>query len=211
MVLGGHSGTHIDALCHVSHRGKLYDGHDADKAQKGGRFAVHGAETIPLTLCRGVMLDIPGLLGVEVLAAGTPIKREHLASAAEKQKVEIRKGDAVLIRSGWPKYWADPAKFIGLTEGVPGPDEDAAHWLVERQIRITGAETIAYEHIPPGKGHALLPVHRVLLVQNGIFIVESLNLAELAQAKVFEFLLILTPIKVVGATGVPVRPVAVTV
>src|SRR5262249_55790480 len=103
------------------------------------------------------------------------------------------------------------SKFTGLETGVPGPDEGAALWLADRQIRITGAETIAYEHIPPRRGHALLPVHRVLIVQHGILIVEALNLTELAQDRVWEFLFIITPIKAVGATGIPVRPVAVVV
>jgi kynurenine formamidase len=210
IMLGGHTGTHIDALCHVSHNDLLFGGVNAQEAQRGGRFSKHGVETIPLTFCRGVMLDIPALRGVDVLAPGEPITADDLAAAARRQGVEVRAGDAALIRSGWPVYWSNPAKFVGHAEGVPGPDESAAAWLIERNIRMTGAETIAYECIYPERGHALLPAHRMLLVESGIHIIEVMNLTELAAAQVYEFLFVLTPLKIVGATGVPARPVAVT-
>lgn len=209
MMLGGHTGTHVDALCHVSHQGKLHGGVDAYEAQQGGRFKSHGAEAIPLAFGRGVLLDVAALHGVDCLAAGQPITAGDLQRAAERQRVELRPGDTALVRSGWPKHWADPAAFLGHADGVPGPDESAAQWLIDRRVRITGAETIAYEWIPAGRGHALLPVHRMLLVEQGIHIVEAMNLSELAAAGASEFLFVMTPLKVVGATGVPVRPIAV--
>ncbi len=211
IMIGGHTGTHIDALCHVSHNGQLHGGHDAYAAQQGGRFKIHDVASIPLMFCRGVWLDIPTLKGVEVLAPGTPITAADLNAACQRQNVEVRAGDAVLIRSGWPVHWGDTHTFVGQEHGVPGPDESAAAWLIERHIRLTGAETIAYECIYPDRGHALLPVHRMLLVESGIHIIEVLNLTELARAQVAEFLFVLTPLKIVGATGVPVRPVAVVV
>jgi kynurenine formamidase len=209
MMLGGHTGTHVDALCHVSHQGKLFGGVDAREAQTGGRFSVHGVETIPLILCRGVMLDVAGLHGLSCLEPGRAITSADLDDAALRQGVEVHAGDAVLVRSGWPEHWGDPETFLGHERGVPGPDESAARWLSARKVRITGAETIAYEQIPAGRGHALLPVHRILLVESGIHIVEAMNLAPLAKDGVSEFLFVLLPLKVVGATGVPVRPVAV--
>lgn len=209
IVMGGHTGTHVDALCHVSHQGLLHDGHDAAQVQRGGRFSVLGVETIAPVFGRGVMLDIPASMGVDVLPAGQAITAEHLQAAAKKQSVEVRAGDSVLIRSGWPAYWSDANKFLGQKDGVPGPDENAARWLADRNVRITGAETIAYECIPAGRGHALLPVHRILLVENGIHIIEAMNLTELSKNKVYEFLFVLTPLKVVGATGIPVRPLAI--
>lgn len=209
MLLGGHTGTHVDALCHVSHQGRLFGGHDAAAAQTGGRFRVLGVETIPLMFCRGVMLDIPALHGVSVLDPGTPITAEDLDRAAARQGISVGEGDAVLVRSGWPAHWKDPDTFVGHRHGVPGPDESAAAWIAGRKARVTGAETIAYECIYPKVGHASLPVHRKLLVEEGINIIEVLDLSSLAAAGVSEFLFVLTPLKVVGATGVPVRPVAV--
>ncbi|MEM7049258.1 MAG: cyclase family protein [Acidobacteriota bacterium] len=208
MLLGGHSGTHIDALCHVSHDGRLYGDEDAQAAQQGGRFRVHGVETIAPCFCRGVMLDLAGLLGVPVVSPSAPITADHLAAAAERQGVEVRAGDAVLLHTGWTAHWGDAKTFLGAEGGAPGPDPSAARWLVERRIRLSGAETVAYEHIPPGRGHALLPVHRIFLVEAGIHILEMMNLAELAADGISEFTFVLTPLKVVGATGVPVRPLA---
>ena len=209
MMMGGHTGTHIDALCHVSHCGKLHGGIDAYEAQKGGRFQSHGVEHIPITAARGVLFDIPALRGVDCLEAGEAITARDLDEAARRQEIECRAGDVALVRSGWTKYWSDPEHFLGHAHGVPGPDESAAAWLIERKIRMTGAETIAYEWIPAGRGHALLPVHRILLVESGVHIIEGMNLAPLAEAGVFEFLFVVAPIKVVGATGMPVRPFAV--
>ena len=209
MVLGGHTGTHIDALCHVSHLGKLYGGVDAYEAQKGGRFRSHGVEEIPITVARGVLFDIPALRGVDCLAPGEAITAGDLEAAARLQGIECREGDVGLIRSGWTKHWGDPEKFLGHTHGVPGPDESAAAWMLDRKVRMTGAETIAYEWIPAGRGHALLPVHRMFLVESGVHIIEGMNLAPLAEAKVYEFLFVVAPLKVVGATGIPVRPFAI--
>lgn len=208
ILLGGHTGTHIDALCHVSHRGELHGGVVAAEAQTGGRFSALGVETIPLTFCRGVMLDVAALHGVNVLEPGTPITAADLEAAEQRQGVEVRAGDALLIRCGWPAHWDDAPTYLGQKNGVPGPDESAAAWMAGRKIRITGGETVAYEWIPPGRGHALLPVHRILLVESGIHIIENLDLSELGREGVHEFLFVVTPLKVVGATGIPVRPVA---
>jgi kynurenine formamidase len=209
IMLGGHTGTHIDALCHVSHLGRLHGGIEAAEAQTGGRFRAHGVDTIPVTVCRGVLLDVAALRGVPVLEAGEAITAGDLQEAARRQGVEVRAGDAVLVRSGWARHWADPETFLGQKAGAPGPDESAARWLVERGVRLTGAETIAYEHVPAGRGHALLPVHRILLVDAGIHIIEAMNLDAPAADHAWEFLFVLAPLKVVGATGVPVRPVAI--
>jgi kynurenine formamidase len=209
VMLGGHTGTHVDALCHVSHEGRLHGGIDAFEAQKGGRFKAHGVETIPITVGRGVLLDVAALQGVPVLAPGTPITAGDLERTAREQGVEMRAGDAVFVRSGWTAHWADADTFLGHAGGVPGPDESAARWLIERGARLTGGETIAYEWIPPGRGHALLPVHRLLLVEAGIHIIEAMNLEGPARDRAWEFVFILTPLKLVGATGVPVRPIAI--
>ena len=104
MMLGGHTGTHIDALCHVSHDGKLHGGVDAYEAQKGGRFQSHGVEQIPITTARGVLFDIPGLRGVDCLAAGEAITGSDLDAASRRQGVQCREGDVALVRSGWPKH-----------------------------------------------------------------------------------------------------------
>jgi kynurenine formamidase len=206
---GGHTGTHIDALAHVSHKGQLHGEISAEEAQQGGRFSALGVDTIRPMVCRGVLLDVAGLHGVDVLPGGYGITKEDLASAERASGVEVRAGDVALVRSGWSQNFGDAAAFVGHETGVPGPTEEAARWLAGRRIRATGAETIAYEQIKPELGHALLPVHSVLLVGYGIHIIEVMDLSGLAAVGVHEFAFVLAPLKIVGGTGSPVRPLAV--
>jgi kynurenine formamidase len=209
IVTGGHVGTHVDALAHVSHRGKLYGGISAEESQRGGRFSHHGIDQMQPMFCRGVLLDVAGLHGVDVLPGGYGISRDDLEAAARKAGVEVRPGDAALVRSGWANNFEDATAFVGHESGVPGPEEPAAAWLAERGVRATGSDTIAYEQIKPGAGHDLLPVHRLLLVERGVHIIEVMNLEEIAAEGVYEFLFVLAPLKIVGGTGSPVRPLAV--
>lgn len=209
IVLGTHVGTHVDALCHVSHEGLLHGGYDAAASQVGGRFSVHGAETIPPTICRGILLDIPAALGLPACDPGYEITAADLRLAIETQGTTPRTGDVVLIRSGWGQHWDDKDAYLGLASGVPGCGEEGAKFLASLDVRFVGADTIAFEQLQPGAGHATLPAHRVLLVEHGIYILETLQLDELAAAGVHEFTFVLAPLPLVGATGSPVRPLAV--
>jgi kynurenine formamidase len=208
IVTGAHVGTHVDALAHVSLDGRLHGGASASDAQRGGRFAVHGIETMAPLVCRGVLLDVAGARGVDALEPGEAVTAADCEHAARGAGIDVREGDAVLVRTGWTRHWNDPPTFLGLERGAPGPDESAGRWLAERQIALAGAETVAFEQIAAGRGHALLPVHVLLLVEHGIPIVEMLDLERLAADGVHEFLFVLAPLKIVGATGSPVRPLA---
>ncbi|MFW6092010.1 MAG: cyclase family protein [Actinomycetota bacterium] len=209
IITGGHVGTHMDALAHVSYEGYLHGGVAVGDAMDAGRFAVHGADTLPATLARGLLLDVAAARGADVLPAGYGITREDLELAVKQAGVEIRPGDVVLVRSGWGRRWDDAAAYVGMGTGVPGPTEDAARWLADQGVRATGSDTIAYEQITAEVGHGLLPVHRLLLVERGIPILEILDLEGVGAAGVHEFCLVLAPLNVVGGTGAPVRPLAV--
>lgn len=209
IVTGGHTGTHVDALAHVSYHGELHGGASAEEAQRGGRFKSHGVETIAPIICRGVLLDVAGLHSTDVLPGGYGITEDDLSEAARKAGVELRPNDVALIHSGWSHNFGDANIFLGHDTGVPGPTEEAASWLAKRGVQATGAETIAYEQIKPEIGHKLLPVHRLLLVEHGIHIIEVMNLGNLAAAGIYEFVFVLAPLKIVGGTGSPVRPLAV--
>jgi kynurenine formamidase len=208
IVLGGHTGTHLDALAHVSHAGKLHGGLSATEVQTGGRFSVLGVDTVEPIFCRGVLLDVAGCRG-DFVGAGEPITADELTQVAERQGTPLPPGGAVLIRSGWARHWTESHSYLGQASGVPGPDASAAEWLAQARPRVTGHDSMAYEHLPPGAGHALLPVHRILLVEHGIHIIENLDLERLAADRVYEFLFVCLPLKFVGATGSPVRPIAV--
>ena len=209
IVLGGHVGTHIDALGHVSQDGLMYGGIDAEGSQSNHGLTRLGIDTVDPILCRGVLLDIASVHGVEVLDAGYEVTGEDLAAAQDSAGVVVSPGDAVLIRTGWAMHWSVPDAFLGQANGAPGPGVSAAQWLIDRDVRVAGAETIAFEVIKPGEGHATLPVHRMLLVEAGIHIIEAMTLTALAAESVYEFLFIAAPLKIAGGTGSPMRPLAV--
>jgi len=208
IVTGGHVGTHLDALAHVSQDGLLHGGIEASAVQSNLGFSELGIETVEPIFCRGVLLDVAAARGVESLPAGYEISVGDLERAAELGGSRVRAGDAVLIRSGWSRHWSDPEMFTGQHDGAPGPGEDAGRWLAEHEILLAGAETIAFEVIAPARGHAVLPVHRILLVDAGIHIIEVMELSALAAAGAGEFTFVAAPLKIVGATGSPLRPLA---
>ncbi|MCD0452112.1 cyclase family protein [Actinocorallia sp. API 0066] len=209
IVIGGHVGTHIDALAHVSHKGRLFGDVDCAEAQVGGRFTTHGVDTIPPMVCRGVLLDIAARHGVPALPAGYGITARDLDDAAERVGVRPTPGGVCLVHTGWSRWWDDPVAYLGVRTGVPGLTPDAARWLAAHQVVAAGADTTAFEQIHPERGHAVMPVHRILLVEHGIHIIEHMRLTELAEQDVAEFTFILSPLKIVGGTGSPVRPLAI--
>lgn len=205
----GHTGTHIDAFAHFSSGGRVHGGYDAGEASRGSRFNVHGAETIAPIACRGILLDVAEAEGADALEAGRQITAEDIEQTCAHHGLAVEEGDAVLFRTGWAVgRYGDADAYLGLASGVPGPDESAARWLAERRVRVTGADTIAYEWLAPGAGTTRLPVHVILLVDSGIHIIEVMDLEELARDRVREFLFICSPLKLAGATGSPVRPLA---
>lgn len=210
IVTGGHVGTHVDALAHVSQDGKLHGGLDAVQAQAGGRFSSLGIDEMPPLIRRGVLLDVPSAKGLDVLEAGYGITAGDLEHAAKHTGEPPRRGDVALVRTGWARHFDNPNAYLGHDSGVPGITEDGARWLAEAGIVATGADTTAYEQIPAGAGHRTLPVHRVLLVEYGIHIIEHLTLEKAAAARLTEFGFVLAPLKILGGTGSPVRPLAVT-
>lgn len=208
LVTGTHVGTHVDALGHVSHCGRLYGDVDADETQRGGRLSRLGVDEIAPMVTRGLLLDVAGCLGVDCLPGGHEITVPELERTVDRCGVEPRAGDVLLVRSGWGRHWSDASAYVGLGSGVPGVGEAGATWLAEHRPRAVGADTIAFECLAQGQGHALLPAHRVLLVDHGINIIETLVLDELAGIGASEFVFVMSPLRLVGATGSPVRPLA---
>lgn len=202
ITLGGHVGTHIDALCHFSKAGKLHGGVEVAPIQShAGGIGRLGIDTVAPIFRRGVLLDIAGHQGVDVLPVDFQIAPDLLAEAAGA--VPIGPGDVVLIRTGWARYWHDARQFIAEVRG-PGIGEPGARWLSERGIFAAGSDTIAFEFVP-----SQMPVHAHFLVECGIHIIEALDLEELARDRVREFLFVALPLKIRGGTGSPVRAVAV--
>ncbi|WP_433566632.1 cyclase family protein [Nocardia sp. CA-151230] len=206
IVTGGHVGTHLDALCHAAIDGRMFGGVDAHAASVGGAFTVHGVDTVRPFLCRGVLADIPKLLGVPRLEPGFGITADHLRAAFGDT---VPGADEVaLIRTGWPQLYHDPTAYVGHETGVPGITAEAAEYLADTGVRAVCSDTIATDQILPGVGHAALPAHGVLLVERGVHIMEVLTFEELAAAGVREVLYVAVPLRITGATGSPIRPLA---
>jgi kynurenine formamidase len=200
LALGSHCGTHIDALCHFSCGGTLYGQEPIVQSYSAGQ-AKHSVDTIAPILRRGVLLDIARIAGVPALPKDFEILPEHLDAAS--QGLDIRAGDVVLLRTGWSRYWAEASRFIAQGHG-PGPSIAGAHWLSGRGVFAAGSDTVAFEKIPA----ETMPVHVHLLVEKGIHIIECLDLEQLAAASVSTFAFVAAPLKIRGATGAPLRPLA---
>ncbi len=207
-----HSGAHIDALAHmtVGPDNHWYGGgntaeHLTDKGPNLG-----DAEKLPSFFTRGVLLDPPAFRGIDALPASSPVTGRELEAVAEAQGVEVRPWDVLLIRTGYLKYWPDEAALA--EHRTAGPDLSAAEWMLERGVIATGTDTETYEVQPaPDRGTPAnpQPVHTRLLIESGIYLMESLYLEELAAEKVYEFLFVALPLKIRGATGSMVDPLAV--
>src|SRR6266567_2956662 len=185
-----HSGTQVDASIQTPHG-----------------FTELGVETIAPLITRGVLLDIARHRGVDYIGTGNPIKYDELEAAAQKQGVSIGEGDVVLVRTGYGALWQEPTVYL-QAGGVSG---SASQWLASKGVRAVGADNVAWDEVgivdPDLK--VTLPGHVILLVRSGIYIIENLFLEELARDQCYEFTFICLPLKLRGATGSPVRPVAV--
>jgi kynurenine formamidase len=204
-----HSGTHIDALAHVTvgEDNHWYGGHKtADNLGDFGPLCCD-ASSIPPIVTRGVLLDVAGHRGVDVLAKGQGISAEELQAVAAAQGTELRPKDTVLIRTGYVSLYPDATRMA--EHAGPGIDRGAARWLVEQGVVAVAGDTEALEQSPCADPHNPHAVHMVLLVESGVHIMEMVNMEQLAADRVYEFLFIALPCKIRGATGSMIRPIAI--
>jgi kynurenine formamidase len=198
IALGSHVGTHIDALCHFSCGGKLHGGIEvADLQSYGGGVREYSVDTIAPIVRRGVLIDLAtdGPLAADVEITPNMLERVR--------RCEIREGDVVVLRTGWAPRFENAREFVNETR-CPGPGIAGARWLSAHRIFAAGSDTVPFERSPD----PAMPVHVHLLVESGIHIIECLNLEELAVAGVSEFVFVGAPLKIRGATGAPLRPLA---
>ena len=202
VVMPEHSGTHIDALAHQAENLTLHSGVHVDEVQTSAGFKQLGVDKMAPLLTRGVLLDVAGDRRLDPDYAITPADLERAA------KAEIREGDAVLVRTGYGALWSKPDEYLRAA----GVSADGSRWLIEKKVRAVGADNMAFDVMTAERDpelNATLPGHVLLLVRAGIPIIENLNLEELAAAHVYEFAFVCLPLKMRGATGSPVRPIAI--
>lgn len=205
-----HTGTHIDAACHVTvgPADRWHGGYSAEKYLGDFGALRDDASALPPFITRGVLLDIPAAAGTAALRDGQPVDGNLLEAAADREHVRLRDGDAILIRTGMMCEWPDKPR---MERGIqPGLSLDGAEWITgQARPVIVGADNMSVEVAPSTEPGELQPVHRYLLHDNGIHLLEWVALEELAAAGVHEFLLICLPLTIRGATGSLVRPIAI--
>lgn len=200
VVTSMHSGTHMDAKCHMARNGKLYEGVNASEIESHKGYSKYGIEEAGILILRAVLLDLPRSKDLDILPERYGITANDLQEAAKNQGVEIRRGDAALVRTGYSRYFReDPHKYLHDFAGVT---VDGAKWLIGNKIALAGSDNLAYAVPMP------FEVHLMYLVDNGIYMMKSLYLEDLARDKQYVSTLIVTPLKILGATGSLVRPIA---
>lgn len=208
-----HTGAHIDAHAHmtIGEDDHWYGGSAQTDLGDFGPLKGDASELQPI-VARGVFYDVPGHRGLEYLPKGEPITAAELQEIGRSKGITAPgRGDVVLIRTGYLHHWPD-ADALAAHSG-PGPDISVADWLVDRGVHATGTDTEAYEVQPapdPGCPSNPQPVHTRLLIENGIYLIESLFLEELARSGVTEFLFVALPLKIKGATGSMIDPIAIS-
>lgn len=204
-----HVGTHIDGFSHITAGNDNHWYNGFNEKEHWSNFGPLKADSsnIPPIIARGVLLDIAGFKGVPHLQPGEGISVEDIINCAKWEGVEIRKGDAVMMRTGerWPEM--DLCPGAGLTI------EGARYLVEEKNACLLGDDQVAFENFPPNAtssfdGH-VHPVHHYLLIQQGVHIIELVQLDELAKDKTYEFCFFAAPNKIKGATGMYIRPIAI--
>ena len=203
----GQVGTQFDVFAHQTIGDSLYNCFKLEDIATRNGFSKLGVENIGALMTRGILLDIAALKGVETLPDSYEITVADLQEALKRQQLTIQPGDAVILHTGWGKLWGkENDRYMRVN---PGVDVAGSEWLARQDPMLIGADTAPINVTPSPDAKLSNPIHQIALVINGIFLLENLRLDELAAQRVYEFALIVEPLKLVGATGSTVAPIAV--
>ena len=203
----GQVGTQFDMFSHQSIDNKHYNCFATDEISTRNGFTRLGVDKIGAIFARGVLIDVAAAKGVDILPISYEITVEDLQLALKKQGTTLKKGDAVLIHTGWGKLWGvDNAKY---NSGCPGIGVAAAEWLAKQDPLLFGSDNFPVEVSPNPDKNISLPIHQLALSVYGIFLLENMKLDELAAKNVHEFAFVVQPLKIKGGTGSTVAPIAI--
>ena len=203
----GQVGTQFDGFAHQTIGNSLYNCFKVDDVSARTGFTKLGIQNVGALVTRGVMIDIAALKGVDMLADSYEITVQDLQQALAKQNLTLQSGDAVIIHTGFGKLWEkDNARY---SRGSPGIGVAAGEWLARQSPILVGADTPPVEVSPNPDPQISLPIHQMMLAVNGIHLLENLKLDELAAKRIYEFAFIIEPLKLQGATGSTVAPIAI--
>ena len=204
MMTSMHAGTHFDAPVHMSQDLKV-QGIDIVPYQRGTGFVdlpepLHSMEKVPPLVLRAVLFDIPALKGLDVLPEKYSITAEDLEATAASQELSPQEGDCILVRTGFSQYFeTDTDTYLHKWAGL---SPDAVRWLAEKKPRLVGTDNLSIG-VPD-----LFDAHRVLLIENGIYVMKSLNLESLAADRNSVSTVVVLPLKIIGGEASLVRPIA---
>ena len=207
VVMMEHTGTHIDALCHQADDQLLYGGVPAVVVAGSRGYRELGVETIPPIVAPGVLIDLPRHRGVDRLPERELVGAEELRAALAADGEELRPGDVALVRTGYDALWDEPERYLAAA-GVSG---DASAWIAGQGVVAVGIDNMAWD-VEGAFDETLgvhLPGHVILLARAGVYIVENLDLRGLAAARATRSTFVCTRLKLTGATGSPVSPIAI--
>jgi kynurenine formamidase len=205
VTLGTHTGTHIDALAHVWYDDHLYNGHGQSAVRSNGAGRC-GADKLTPIVARGLLIDVAGQHGADVLPLDFAIDGAVLGHCCEQSKSFPQTGDVVLLHTGWmAAHGGDGDAYFA---GEPGLVPSGAAWLAERDVAVVGADNYAVERLD-ARSSGGFPVHELLMRDHGVPLIENLVLAELAALAAGEFLFVAAPLPLGGATASPITPLAI--
>jgi kynurenine formamidase len=203
----GQVGTQFDGFAHQTHGDSLYNCFKLDDIATRNGFTKLGIENVGALITRGVLIDVAALKGVEMLPDTYEVTVADLQAALKRQQLTLQPGDAVLVHTGWGRLWGkENGRYM---KANPGLGAAAAEWLAKQDPMLVGADTAPINVTPNPDQQVSNPVHQIMLVVYGIHLLENLRLDELAAGRVQEFALMVQPLKLVGATGSTVAPVAI--
>jgi len=203
----GQVGTQFDGFAHQTIEDKVYNCFKVDDIATRGGFTKVGIEKVGSLITRGVLIDIAGLKGVDMLPDTYEITVADLEGALQRQNQKLQPGDAVIIHTGWGKLWGkDNARYM---RSCPGIGVRAAEWIAKQDPMLVGADNVPVEVSPNPDKEISAPVHQIMLVVNGIHLLENMKLEELAAKRVYEFAFVMQPLKLHGFTGSTVAPIAI--
>ena len=214
----GQVGTQFDGLGHIGQEIEMedgtrefvfYNGFTATEMDSYSGLKKLGIEHVKPIITRGLLVDLAAYKNVAVLPNSYEVTVEDVVGALQKQGIseaDIRPGDALLFRYGWSDLWTQPDDY---NNNPPGIGMEVARWVAEKKVTMVGSDSWCTEVIPNPVAGQAFPVHQELMMRNGIFNLENMQFDTLVEDQVYEFLFIVTTIRFKGATGSPVRPIAI--
>ena len=204
----GHIGTRL-AFEDGTTKDVYYNGFTGDQMYSPYGLRELGIENVKPIITRGILIDIAGFKGVKNLPEKYEVTLADVKGALAKQGLsedDIEDGDAIFFRYGWSVFWDTPEKY---NRPAPGIGMEVGEWIVKMNAAMVGSDQSGLEVGESAEPDHFIPVHQLLIMQNGIWNLENLNFDQLIEEQVYQFLFIFTPVRFKGATGSPGRPIAI--